>query len=143
VASAGQLNKTTFKGVDVATTDTLLKYTYYGDSDLSGATTLDDFTLFLAGYQGGGGTWFQGDYDYSGATTLDDFTLFLGGYQQQGAPLSEIEALINSVPMTSAERAAMLSAVAAVPEPAVTTSLLAALAGLGFTRRHRRRRSMV
>ena len=49
----------------------LVKYAYYGDSDLSGATTLDDFTLFLHGYQNGGGggsTWLLGDYDYSGVS---------------------------------------------------------------------------
>ena len=64
-----------------------VKYTYYGDNDLSGNTTLDDFTLFLNGYQNSGNTWSQGDYDYSGRVTLDDFTLFLKGYQNQGAPL--------------------------------------------------------
>jgi hypothetical protein len=142
VANAGQLNKTTFKGVNGLTgTETLVKYTYYGDSDLSGATTLDDFTLFLNGYQNSGSTWFAGDYDYSGLTTLDDFTLFLAAYQQQGAPLSEIEAMINGVPMGSAERAAMIAAVQAVPEPAtglLTLGLSAMFVGAGRRRRLRR-----
>jgi hypothetical protein len=61
--------------------DVLVKYTYYGDADLSGTTTLDDFTLFLA------------------------------GYHQQGTSLSDLEALINSVPMSDAERSAMLAAI--------------------------------
>ena len=65
----------------------LVKYTYYGDADLSRATTLDDFTSFLSGYQSAGSAWARGDFDYSGATTLDDFTLFLAGYQRQGTPL--------------------------------------------------------
>ena len=34
-----------------------------------------------------GSSWSKGDYDYNGAVTLDDFTLFLGGYQRQGPPL--------------------------------------------------------
>jgi hypothetical protein len=34
-----------------------------------------------------GTTWVQGDYDYNGSITLDDFPLFLGGYQQRGAQL--------------------------------------------------------
>jgi autotransporter-associated beta strand protein len=117
--TAAALNLTTFKGVNgLAAGDVLLKYTYYGDNDLSGAATLDDFTLILAGYQNAGTTWAQGDYDYSGLVTLDDFTLFLKGYQQQGAPLGEIESLINGMPMSDAERAAMLAAAQAVPEPA-------------------------
>jgi len=55
----------------------LLKYTYYGDSDLSGQVTLDDFFLFNDGFTGvAPASWFNGDYDYSGAVTLDDFFLF-------------------------------------------------------------------
>jgi hypothetical protein len=33
-------------------------------------------------------TWLQGDFDFSGAITLDDFTLFLAGYQNQGSALA-------------------------------------------------------
>jgi autotransporter-associated beta strand protein len=141
-ASNGILNKSEFKGVTGLTgTDVLVKYTYYGDSDLNGATTLDDYTLFLNGYQTAGTTWVQGDYDYNGLVTLDDFTLFLAGYQQQGAPLTALESLINSTPMSSADRAAMLAAVQAVPEPAGVTALaLGAAAALLQTRQRRRRR---
>jgi hypothetical protein len=136
--TAGFLNKSTFKGVTpLNTTDVLVKYTYYGDNDLSGATNLDDFTLFLGGYQNSGTTWAQGDYDYSGLVTLDDFTLFLKGYQQQGAQLSQLESLINSMPMSDGERAGMLAAVQAVPEP--TGLALLGFAGAGLIGRRRRR----
>jgi len=74
------------------------------------------------------------------AVTLDDFTLFLKGYQQQGTPLSEIEALIGSVPISDAERAAMLAAVSAVPEPAAAAlGGIVGLLGLGLSRRRRAR----
>jgi hypothetical protein len=87
-ASNAELAKTIFAGVTGLTAnDVLVKYTYHGDADLSGNVTLDDFTLFLGGYQGSGTTWIRGDFDYGGLVTLDDFALFLGGYQQQGAPL--------------------------------------------------------
>jgi GH25 family lysozyme M1 (1,4-beta-N-acetylmuramidase) len=137
--TAASVNVTSFKGVTGLTgNEVLVAYTYYGDADLTGAVTLDDFTLFLSGYQNGGTTWFRGDFDYSGLTTLDDFTLFLKGYQQQGAPLSAIEGLVDSMSMSPAERAAMLAAMAAVPEPATVAAL--ALIGL-FGVRHRRRPS--
>jgi hypothetical protein len=135
------LNKSSFKGVtDLGPGDILVKYTYYGDADLTGVVTLDDFTLFLSGYQNAGTTWSQGDFDYSGQTTLDDFTLFLKGYQQQGAPLNEVEALIDSMPMSPAERSAMLAAVEAIPEPRAALSLGVGLLAIA-RRRSRRRRS--
>jgi hypothetical protein len=82
------LGRSAFAGVSGLTSnDVLIKYTYYGDADLSGAVNLDDFTLFLNGYQNAGTTWTAGDFDYSGHVTLDDFTLFLAGYQKQGPPL--------------------------------------------------------
>jgi autotransporter-associated beta strand protein len=138
-ATAGSIGATSFRGVSGLTgAEVLVVYTYYGDSDLSGAVTLDDFTSFLDGYQSGGTTWVQGDFDYSGGVTLDDMTLFLSGYQGQGAPLSLIEAEINETSMSSTERAAMLAAVAAVPEPAAATGVAVASAGLALGRRRRR-----
>jgi hypothetical protein len=90
-ASAAILSRTTFAGVsDIAPEDVLVRYTYTGDSDLTGAVTLDDFTLFLDGYHSqsaGKRTWLFGDYDDSGLVTLDDFTQFLFGYQDQGPQL--------------------------------------------------------
>jgi autotransporter-associated beta strand protein len=146
-ADNGPLNRSSFAGVNgLDANDVLVKYTYYGDSDLSGATTLDDFTLFLGGYQGGvAASWFRGDYDYSGQVTLDDFNLFLAGYRQQGAPLSAVEAMISAVPMSEAERAAMLAAVAAVPEPGVAAVWIsaAAVVFLGIPARRRRHRPRI
>jgi GH25 family lysozyme M1 (1,4-beta-N-acetylmuramidase) len=87
-SSNAELNKSSFAGeTGLTSTDVLVKYTYYGDSDLGGSVTLDDFTLFLSGYQSAGSSWMKGDFDYSGLVTLDDFTQFLTGYQRQGAPL--------------------------------------------------------
>jgi hypothetical protein len=87
-ASNAERGFTSFGGVSGLTADdVIVKYTYYGDADLSGAVTLDDFTLFLGGYQNAKTTWLAGDFDYSGSVTLDDFTQFLAGYQRQGPPL--------------------------------------------------------
>jgi hypothetical protein len=91
VVDNATLGRTSFSGVTGLTgREVLIKYTYSGDADLSGNVTLDDFTMFLAGYQGTspiGSHWMTGDFDYSGLVTLDDFTSFLAGYQQQAAVL--------------------------------------------------------
>jgi autotransporter-associated beta strand protein len=140
VASNSVLNKSSFKGVTgLDADDVLVKYTYYGDADLSGGVTLDDFTLFLIGYQHGGSSWLQGDFDYSGVVTLDDFTLFLKGYQNQGAPLSSLEGAVQSAPATPEEVAALMAIVQAVPEP-TAGSILAAAGAMGLLARGRRRR---
>jgi autotransporter-associated beta strand protein len=142
-ASNGTLNLTNFKGVTgLDSNDVLVKYTYYGDADLSGSVTLDDFTLFLHGYQGGGTTWFVGDFNYNGVVTLDDFTQFLYGYQNQGAPLSALEQAVNSSDASPAQIAAMIAAVQAVPEPDCVAVMAVAYTGFMLSRRRRAGRGL-
>jgi autotransporter-associated beta strand protein len=139
-ASNSILVKTSFKGVSpLNADDVLVKYTYFGDADLSGAVTLDDFTLFLNGYQNGGTTWVVGDFDYSGQTTLDDFTLFLTGYQQQGAPLSALASAVESMPMDLASRAIILAKIQSLPEPASGLMLILLAGNILGTRARRPR----
>jgi hypothetical protein len=133
--------KGTFDGQSVDATTVLVKYTYYGDADLSGNVTLDDFTQFLDGYQHAGTDWLHGDFDYSGNVTVDDFTQFLYGYQNQGASLGALSSELVAAGMSSTDRAVLLAAVEAVPEPTeVTVLALAAAAAVG-SRRSRRLRA--
>jgi len=82
---------TEFSGITGLTgSEILLKYTYYGDSDLSGQVTLDDFFLFNDGFTGAApASWFNGDYDYSGSVTLDDFFLFNDNFTSIQPPLRD------------------------------------------------------
>jgi hypothetical protein len=90
-ADNAELGLAEFAGVTGLTgNEILVKYTYYGDSDLSCVVDLDDFSQFLNGYQNPGTvapTWLNGDFDLSGVIDLDDFSQFLFGYQNQGLPL--------------------------------------------------------
>jgi hypothetical protein len=83
-ALAGDLSLTAFDGEPIVATDVLIKYTYWGDADLSGSVTGDDESLVLFGMrQGGAPHWEFGDFDYSGHVTGDDYSLFLAGLRKQ------------------------------------------------------------
>jgi autotransporter-associated beta strand protein len=143
-ASNAELGAADFSGVTgLDGDDILVKYTYYGDADLSGIVDLDDFSQFLDGYQNQStiqATWLHGDFDYSGLVDLDDFSQFLFGYQNQSAPLTALsEAVADASGVSSSDRAFMQAAISAVPEPAVGAAIVASSCGLGLRRRARSR----
>jgi fibronectin-binding autotransporter adhesin len=132
----------TFEGVSgLDDNDVLVKYTYYGDADLTGSVDLDDFNLFLAGYQDPANvpqTWIYGDFDYTGSVDLDDFNLFLAAYQANGAPLSSLAQGIEMSNLSAGDQQLLLGAIAAVPEPGSLSVLGVATCGLLARRRNRR-----
>ncbi len=76
------LGFTSFGGVTVNTDSVLIKYTYFGDSNLDGFVTDDDLGYFLAGYgtDVSANPWAFGDYNHDGFTTDDDLGFFLASY---------------------------------------------------------------
>jgi hypothetical protein len=77
-------------------TDLLIKYTYFGDADLSGTVTAADYLLIDNGFNNGGVGWHNGDFNYDGVINGDDYTLIDNAYNSQGsvsfaaAPASQI-----------------------------------------------------
>jgi hypothetical protein len=64
-----------------ATESILIKYTYYGDADLSGTVTSTDFNALVAGYgKTTGAIWSEGDFDYDGKVNSRDFNYLAGNF---------------------------------------------------------------
>ena len=96
---------TDFVGKAVNQNDILLKYTYFGDADLSGVVDGLDYFLVDNGFGAGivNGGWLNGDFDYSGSIDGLDYFLIDNAFGSQGAPLN----------------GALISDNIAVPEPSV------------------------
>jgi fibronectin-binding autotransporter adhesin len=110
----------TFNGVTVNDDSVLIKYTYFGDSNLDGFVTDDDLGYFLAGYGSdvSANPWVLGDYNHDGFTTDDDLGFFLAAY--------------GSTPGLAG------GGIQAIPEP--STLVLGTLVGLGLGALSLRRR---
>ena len=89
VADNARLNLSSFGGhTGLTGAETFVKYTCYGDADLSGFVDRPDFLRFRDGFFGvEAAAWLFGDFNYSGVVNGDDFALFLYGFRNQpGTP---------------------------------------------------------
>jgi hypothetical protein len=109
-----------FDGQSVLPSDVLVKYTYYGDTDLSGVVDGSDYSRIDFAYLNNLNTsnlqltgWFNGDFNYDGVIDGSDYTLMDNAFNTQGVSLS---ATVAPLAITTAQIAG--SGTAAVPEPA-------------------------
>jgi hypothetical protein len=129
------VQRVTWSGQLVDATSVLLKVTSYGDANLDGTITADDFALIDKGYLAGLGTWAYGDFDYDGQVTSEDYLLMDRAYAQQTGTLS---------PSLLAQREGQFgpgyvsALVASVPEPAGAVLGAATLLAVGSRRRRSR-----
>ena len=74
----------TFAGQSVDNTTVLLRYTYYGDADVSGNVNLVDFGRLASNFGQTGRRWAQGDFNFDGNVNVNDFSLLAGNMGQTG-----------------------------------------------------------
>jgi fibronectin-binding autotransporter adhesin len=122
---------TSFDGMTVSSTDVLVKYTYYGDADLSGTIDGGDYSIIDANNgTTSGATWSTGDFNYDGRVDGSDYSLIDNAFNMQGS--GGLATPMNMVATNTAE----VVGGSAVPEPGTVSILgIAAAALLGRRRR--------
>jgi len=81
---------TLFNGKAVVASDTLVKFTFNGDTDLNGKVDFDDYSHTDNGFNNHRTGWFNGDFDYNGTVDFDDYSLIDQAFNTQGAVILNI-----------------------------------------------------
>jgi mannosyl-glycoprotein endo-beta-N-acetylglucosaminidase len=121
-----------FEGISPGATDILIKYTYYGDTNLNGVVDGSDYSRVDTGYSYNQAHpnyytgWFNGDFNYDGVIDGSDYTLMDNAFNLQSGQITAETAAIT----------AQVAATTAVPEPTAMCLLgMGASAMLGRRRR--------
>jgi RHS repeat-associated protein len=86
-ALGGQSLYGSYYGVQLGTSDALVKYTEFGDADLNGEVNSADVTLLNTGYENASQDWYNGDFNYDGVIDGTDYFLSNNGSLNQPAPI--------------------------------------------------------
>jgi len=120
-----------FDGTSPLATDVLVKYTYYGDTNLDGVVDGTDYSRIDNAFTNNQNSsnpkltgWFNGDFNYDGIINGSDYALIDNAFNQQGASLA------------SAVATAQIGGTS-VPEPACFGAIAVAAALLGRRRSNR------
>jgi fibronectin-binding autotransporter adhesin len=119
-----------FDGVSTTTSDTLVKYTYYGDANLDGSVNGADYTQIDHGFGLHLTGWQNGDFNYDGVVDGSDYSLIDNTFNQIAAT--------GATPLAiTAGPADLVASPATVPEP--TTVALLGIGAMSLLGRRRRR----
>jgi hypothetical protein len=85
----------TFGGQTVDATSVLVKFTYYGDTDLNGLVNFDDYARIDNSFNTGALGWYNGDFNYDGVINFDDYSLIDFAYNTQSVTLNQALKIID------------------------------------------------
>ena len=122
--------------VDDGTTVTVMA-TLYGDTDLDGGVSINDFNALAASFgRAAAATWADGDFDYDGGVSINDFNLLAANF---GLSLTGSAAATDYAGLLAFAAAhddlAAFETVTGVPEP---TTIGILIVGVSFAFRRRR-----
>ncbi len=113
-----------------------VRATLFGDADLDGGVSINDFNALAGSFGAGSGkVWTDGDFDYDGGVSINDFNLLAGGFGQSVPPNSELWAGLLAFAAAHNDLEAF-AAITGVPEP-TSLAVIAAGSTLGLRRRRR------
>jgi hypothetical protein len=104
----------------------LVKYTYFGDADLDGTVSTNDYFQIDNGFSGGKTGWINGDFDYDGSVSTNDYFLIDNAFVVQNGVLTPAGMSNGALP-----------GISAVPEPTGAFALGLAGAAWAFGRRRK------
>jgi hypothetical protein len=81
------VNGTPFNGKTVVAGDTVIKFTFNGDTDFNGVVNFDDYARVDSGFNNGRSGWLNGDFDYNGLVNFDDYSLIDNAFNTQGSQI--------------------------------------------------------
>jgi autotransporter-associated beta strand protein len=128
-----------FDGTSPALNDVLVKYTYYGDTNLDGHVDANDYIAIDNGFTMGLSGWNNGDFNYDSVVNGDDYTLMDNAFNTQTAAGFAVASAgpAEIIASNTAQIAGGATSVSAVPEP--TTFGLIGIGAIGLLNRRRRR----
>jgi len=119
-----------FDGLSPDVSAVLVKYTYYGDANLSGMVDGTDYSFIDGGFNNHLTGWMNGDFNYDGVVDGSDYSYIDGGFNNQGTALNATAS--NNIATATAE----IATTSAVPEPGAMCPFVVSAAAL-FRRRRR------
>jgi regulation of enolase protein 1 (concanavalin A-like superfamily) len=134
---------TTFDNQPVSLNDVLIKFTYYGDTDLNGQVDGSDYSRIDSAFLTSATGWFNGDFNYDQTIDGSDYTLIDNAFNRQGTTLSAqlakpASAVATPRAMSGSEQKASAtvdSATTAIPIPAQSVFATRAFATPAFATR--------
>jgi hypothetical protein len=114
-----------FDGQNTIATDLLIKYTYFGDADLSGFVDATDYSRLDSGLllqstgqsTGQFSGWYNGDFNLDGVINGSDYTLADNAFNSQGPSLG-LTSIAGSSVRPATFSSAIQAAIALVPQSA-------------------------